>query len=140
MSLTYGGNLGLGITNPSQRLNVQGISTFSDDAFFSSDVFISGNLTISSLCFLQPMVNEIIEVGNIKYMSVSWNSCDVKNVNSIYGDNIISTGNNMQWIAQTPETVKPKLSNILCMKPNVSICIIKASFIMWYREIFPLYC
>ena len=49
MSLTYGGNLGLGITNPSQRLNVQGISTFSDDAFFSSDVFISGNLTISSL-------------------------------------------------------------------------------------------
>ena len=49
MSLTYGGNLGLGITNPSQRLNVQGISTFSDDAFFSSDVSISGNLTISSL-------------------------------------------------------------------------------------------
>jgi hypothetical protein len=49
MSLTYGGNLGLGITNPSQRLNVQGISTFSEDAFFSSDVFISGNLTISSL-------------------------------------------------------------------------------------------
>ena len=49
MSLTYEGNLGLGITNPSQRLNVQGISTFSDDAFFSGDVFISGNLTISSL-------------------------------------------------------------------------------------------
>ena len=49
MSLTYGGNLGLGITNPSQRLNVQGISTFSDDAFFSGNVSISGNLTISSL-------------------------------------------------------------------------------------------
>ena len=48
-SLTYEGNLGLGITNPSQRLNVQGISTFSGDAFFNSDVTIDGNLTISSL-------------------------------------------------------------------------------------------
>ena len=47
MSLTKDGNLGIGITNPSQKLNVQGISTFTGDAHFDSNVTISGNLTIN---------------------------------------------------------------------------------------------
>ena len=40
----------------------------------------------------------------------------------------MNTGSNMQWTAQAPDIVRPKLSNILCMEINVSIYAIKASF------------
>ena len=49
MSLTYGGNLGIGITNPTHKLSVSGISTFTNDAFFNADVTIEGNLIIDSI-------------------------------------------------------------------------------------------
>ena len=49
MSLTYGGNLGLGITNPSHKLHVSGISTFTNNAYFNADVTIEGNLTIDAI-------------------------------------------------------------------------------------------
>lgn len=89
---------------------------------------IPPNLTISSLCLLQPRVKAITDVGNMKYIKLSWNPWEVKNVNSIYGDSIKSIGKSMQWIAQAADIVKPKLSNILCMEINVSIYAIKASF------------
>ena len=44
---------------------------------------IPPNLTISSLCLLQPRVNATNDVGNIKNIKLSWNSWEVKNVNSI---------------------------------------------------------
>mgnify|MGYP004041115329 CR=1 FL=1 len=89
---------------------------------------IPPSFTISSLCLLQPKVNAISDVGNIKYIKLSWNSWDVKNVNSTYGANIRNIGNNMQCTAQAADIVKPKLSNILCMEINISIYTIKASF------------
>ena len=46
MSLTRGGNLGIGITNPEHVLSVQGISTFSSAAHFDANVTIEGTLTI----------------------------------------------------------------------------------------------
>ena len=46
MTLTEQGNLGIGITNPSQKLSVQGISTFTDDAHFNENVTVNQNLTI----------------------------------------------------------------------------------------------
>ena len=49
MTLTYGGNLGLGITTPSHRLHVSGISTFTSNAYFNADVNIEGNLIIDSI-------------------------------------------------------------------------------------------
>ena len=49
MSLTYGGNLGIGITNPSHKLHVSGISTFTNNAYFNADVTIEGNLAIDSI-------------------------------------------------------------------------------------------
>ena len=89
---------------------------------------IPPNLTISSLCLLQPRVKAISDVGNIKYIKLSWNPWEVKKVNSIYGDSISIIGRSIQWIAQAADIVKPKLSNILCMETNVSISAIKASF------------
>ena len=47
MSLTKDGNLGIGITNPTHLLSVQGISTFTGDAHFNSNVTIDGNLTVN---------------------------------------------------------------------------------------------
>jgi len=47
MSLTKDGNLGIGITNPSHKLNVQGISTFTGNAHFESNITVDGNLTIN---------------------------------------------------------------------------------------------
>lgn len=49
MSLTYGGNLGIGITNPSHKLSVSGISTFTNNAYFNADVTIEGDLIIDSI-------------------------------------------------------------------------------------------
>ena len=94
MSLTYEGNLGLGITNPSQRLNVQGISTFSDDAFFSSDVFISGNLTISSLNVSSMNTNVFGNVtGDIVSSGIStFNDVSIGNTAFVESQAIVGTG------------------------------------------------
>ena len=46
MSLTKDGNLGIGITNPTHKLDVQGISTFTDAAYFESTLETGGNLTV----------------------------------------------------------------------------------------------
>lgn len=49
MSLTYGGNLGLGKTNPGNTLHVVGTSTVTGNAWFGGNVTISGNLTVGSI-------------------------------------------------------------------------------------------
>ena len=52
LSLTYEGNLGIGVTNPSHRLHVNGISTFTDSVHMNSTLEVEGNLTIGgSLSF-----------------------------------------------------------------------------------------
>ena len=45
MTLTKGGNLGIGITNPEEKLNVQGESKFTGIATFNNNVTITGSLT-----------------------------------------------------------------------------------------------
>ena len=45
MALTYEGNLGIGKTDPTEKLNVQGTSFFSDAATFDDNVTINGTLT-----------------------------------------------------------------------------------------------
>ena len=93
-SLTYEGNLGLGITNPSQRLNVQGISTFSGDAFFNSDVTIDGNLTISSLNVSSVNANLFGNVtGDVISSGIStFNVVSVGVTATVEGQVIIGTG------------------------------------------------
>ena len=48
MTLTKGGNLGIGITNPSQKLSVQGISTFTGNIYCNGNVEIEGNLIVDN--------------------------------------------------------------------------------------------
>lgn len=49
MALTYEGNLGIGITNPTDRLNVQGTSLFAGAATFNNNVTINGTLSAGNL-------------------------------------------------------------------------------------------
>ena len=53
MSLTYGGNLGIGFTNPTEKLRVAGVASISGSLFVDQDVKITqnanilGNLTVT---------------------------------------------------------------------------------------------
>jgi len=47
MSLTYNGNLGLGVTNSTNKLHVVGTSTITGNAFFGQNINVSGNTNIS---------------------------------------------------------------------------------------------
>ncbi len=48
MSLTYEGNLGIGLTNPTDRLHVAGLSRFVGEATFTSNVTIDGTLSVNA--------------------------------------------------------------------------------------------
>ena len=60
MALTKDGNLGIGITNPTHKLNVQGISTFTGDSYFNSDVTIDGNLSATFVGDVKNPSNSVI--------------------------------------------------------------------------------
>ena len=47
MSLSYTGNLGLGVTAPTQKLSVSGVSTFSGNTFVTGDLSITGDVTLT---------------------------------------------------------------------------------------------
>jgi hypothetical protein len=47
MSLTYGGNLGIGFTNPTEKLRVAGVASISGNLFVDQNVNITQNATIS---------------------------------------------------------------------------------------------
>ena len=49
MSLTYDGNLGIGLTDPTDRLHVAGLSRFVGEATFTSNVTINGILSVNDV-------------------------------------------------------------------------------------------
>jgi hypothetical protein len=59
MTLTYGGNLGIGITTPSNTLHVVGTSTVTNNAYFGSNVEISGNLSINGSLVLSSFTADV---------------------------------------------------------------------------------
>jgi len=70
MTLTRDGNLGVGITNPTHKLNVQGISTFTGSAYFNSNVTVEQNLEV---------------IGDLILSSDSFQADIIGNVNSTSG-------------------------------------------------------
>lgn len=83
-SLTYDGNFGIGITNPTSNLHVVGTSTVTGNANFGSNVTIQGTLTASSFTLPSVIVgsniyaasgistfNNLRTVGNILVSSGS---------------------------------------------------------------------
>ena len=102
MSLTKDGNLGIGITNPSQKLSVQGISTFTGNAHFDSDVTIDGSIIISALT--ATLTGDVQDGSSDIILDVSQKLLN-GNVNTASG---ISTFNNSKFnkigISADPDT------------------------------------
>jgi len=48
MTLTNTGKLGIGITLPTENLHVSGGATISDNSYFSSDLYVEGNLNVNT--------------------------------------------------------------------------------------------
>lgn len=67
MTLTRDGNLGIGITNPTHKLNVQGISTFTGNAYFNSNLTLDGNLILTSGSFTGDVTGDL--TGNVTALS-----------------------------------------------------------------------
>ena len=49
MALTYEGNLGIGLTNPTDRLHINGTSRFIGDVVFDANSTFNGSLTVDSI-------------------------------------------------------------------------------------------
>ena len=64
MTLTYGGNLGLGITVPTNTLHVVGTSTITGNAFFGQNLDVVGNTNISGTLNLTEDLNSNL-IGNV---------------------------------------------------------------------------
>ena len=60
MALTYEGNLGIGKTDPTEKLNVQGTSFFGDAATFDDNVTINGNLTATFIGNLSDSLSSVV--------------------------------------------------------------------------------
>ena len=60
MALTYEGNLGIGKTDPTEKLNVQGTSFFSDVATFDDNVTINGDLTATFIGNLSNSLGNVV--------------------------------------------------------------------------------
>ena len=71
MTLTYGGNLGVGITTPSNTLHVVGTSTVTSNAYFGNNVEITGNLTVSGSLSANITSNVNITSGISTFNNVS---------------------------------------------------------------------
>ena len=102
MSLTHDGNLGIGITDPAHKLDVQGISTFTGSAHFNSNVTIDGTLTISSVS--ATFKGDVQDTSNNLILDVS-NPLLNANVNTTTG---ISTFNNVKASAVGIGTTSPR--------------------------------
>jgi hypothetical protein len=63
MTLTYDGNLGIAITNPSNTLHVVGTSTVTSNAYFGNNVEIVGNLNVDGFIFVDSISSNI--TGNL---------------------------------------------------------------------------
>jgi hypothetical protein len=64
MTLTYGGKLGIGVTDPTNTLHVVGTSTITGNAFFGQNLDVVGNTNISGTLNLTEDLNSNI-TGNV---------------------------------------------------------------------------
>jgi hypothetical protein len=78
MTLSYTGNLGLGVTNPTEKLKIVGVTSITGNAFVDQNLFVKQNLNVT---------------GNLNLSGSNNLSIDGKNVNATTG---ISTVNNLK--------------------------------------------
>jgi hypothetical protein len=92
MTLTYGGRLGLGKTNPDNTLHVVGTSTVTSSAWFGGNVTINGTLTASTITLPSVLTNTNLDnstgvstVANLLVAPVGVGSIGINTTNAIAG-------------------------------------------------------
>ena len=92
MTLTYGGRLGLGKTNPDNTLHVVGTSTVTSSAWFGGNVTINGTLTASTITLPNVLTNTNLDnstgvstVANLLVAPVGVGSIGINTTNAIAG-------------------------------------------------------
>jgi carbonic anhydrase/acetyltransferase-like protein (isoleucine patch superfamily) len=95
MTLTYTGNLGIGITNPSTRLEVSGIATISSNLFVGNNLYVSnsseidGDLTVSGNTVVEDLtINDTLTVTNFNPTSLNITS----GISTFYDINVTNNG------------------------------------------------
>ena len=113
MSLTHDGYLGIGITNPTHKLDVQGISTFTGNAHFNGSVTITGSL-IGITELGATLTGDVKNTASDIVLDVSESLLN-GNVNSTSG---ISTFNNSKITRLGVSTPPPTGDTILSVCSN----------------------
>jgi hypothetical protein len=99
-SLTYDGNFGIGITNPTNNLHVVGTSTVTGNAYFGSNVVVTGTLTAGSINLPSTLTNTnlnnnvgVTTLANLLVAPTGIGSIGISTTNPIAGlDARTSTG------------------------------------------------
>lgn len=88
MSLTYGGRLGIGITNPINTLHVVGTSTVTSDTFIGGNAGIVGNLNVGGSLVANNFVANTMTGSFVGSLSGNVNSTGVSTFNNINSSGI----------------------------------------------------
>jgi len=94
MTLTYDGNLGIAITNPSNTLHVVGTSTVTSNAYFGNNVEIVGNLNVGGFISVDSISSNITGnlSGNVNASSGISTFRDIKITNKALFDFSVGIG------------------------------------------------
>ena len=92
MSLSYTGNLGLGVTAPTQKLSVSGVSTFAGNTFITGDLSITGALTLTGALTADNYKGDILSPnGTIVFQNGSGNGANGRSLVNTHVTSGIST-------------------------------------------------
>jgi hypothetical protein len=94
MSLTSGGNLGIGFTNPTEKLRVAGIASISGSLFVDQDLKVTQNATISG---------NLTVIGTAILPSIDFVINETSGISTFYDINVTNTAlvNNRIGVANT---------------------------------------
>lgn len=105
MSLTYDGNLGIGLTNPPEKLHVAGTSRFTGESTFDSNVSVSGILSTTSITadVTGSLTGEV--VGNVRADS------GISTFNNLNATGLVGIGVSIDPTGTIPFRVGPDILN-----------------------------
>ena len=86
MTLTSGGNLGIGITLPEYPLHVSGLSTFTGNATFGNNLEVDGTLTVNSGSVSANITGNI--TGNVTGAIFAENTTGVSTISELVSNHI----------------------------------------------------
>ena len=95
MSLTYSGNLGLGVTNPTEKLKVVGVATITSNLYVNENITANSNITATNGNITATTGN--ITAGN----NLTVSGITTLNGNTTIGGNLIVSGSFTSPINQT---------------------------------------